>query len=52
MNLYNDPLRCDGVYPAGEEFYNEIIANTELVAIRVGEDEEVIRLIELLEMGP
>ncbi|EGA88450.1 putative lipoprotein [Planococcus donghaensis MPA1U2] len=52
LNLYNVPLRWDGVYPAGKEFYDEIIANTELVAIDVGEDEEVIRLIELLKMEP
>ncbi|ANU24205.1 hypothetical protein [Planococcus donghaensis] len=52
VNLYNVPLRWDGVYPAGKEFYDEIIANTELVAIEVGEDEEVIRLIELLKMEP
>lgn len=52
VNLYNVPLRWDGVYPAGEEFYNELIENTELVTIEVGEDEEVIRLIELLKMEP
>lgn len=50
INLYNVPLRWDGQYPAGEEFYNDIIGNTELVAIDLGEDEEIIRLIGLLEI--
>ncbi|ANU11990.1 putative lipoprotein [Planococcus antarcticus DSM 14505] len=50
INVYNVPLRWDGEYPAGEEFYNEIIEGTELVAIEPGEDERVIRLIELLEI--
>ena len=49
INLYNVPLRWDGEYPAGEDFYNDIIENTELVEIEPGDDEEVIRLIELLE---
>ena len=52
VNLYNVPLRWDGEYPAGEEFYTEIIENTELVAIDPGEDEEVIGLIELLQDQP
>ncbi|MGI2329163.1 hypothetical protein [Planococcus sp. YIM B11945] len=50
INVYNVPLRWDGEYPAGEEFYKELIENTELVPVDVGEDEEVIRLIELLEI--
>ncbi|MDQ0428513.1 putative small lipoprotein YifL [Planomicrobium stackebrandtii] len=50
INLYSVPLRWDGEYPAGEDFYNDIIENTELVAIDPGEDERVIRLIELLEI--
>ena len=49
INLYNVPLRWDGEYPAGEDFYNDIIENAELVEIETEEDEEVIRLIELLE---
>lgn len=49
INVYNVPLRWDGEYPTGEEFYNDIIENTEVVEIEPGEDEEVIRLIELLE---
>lgn len=52
INVYNVPLRWDGEYPAGEEFYTEIIDNTELVPVDVGEDEEVIRLIELLKDQP
>ncbi|MDN7227324.1 hypothetical protein QWY15_08480 [Planococcus sp. N064] len=52
INVYNVPLRWDGEYPAGEEFYTEIIDNTELVPIDVGKDEEVVRLIELLKEQP
>lgn len=48
INVYNVPLRWDGVYPAGEEFYQDIIDNTELVSINIGEDEEVIAFIKLL----
>lgn len=47
INVYNVPLRWDGQYPAGEDFYKAIIENTELVAVDTGDDEEVIRLIEL-----
>ena len=50
INVYNVPLRWDGEYPAGEEFYTEIIDNTELVPVDVGEDEEVIRLIKLINI--
>lgn len=49
INVYNVPLRWDGQYPAGEDFYEEIINDTELVAIDTGNDEDVIRLIELQE---
>ena len=49
INLYNVPLRWDGEYPAGEDFYNDIIENRELVEIEPGDEEEVIRLIGLLE---
>lgn len=52
INVYNVPLRWDGEYPAGEEFYTKIIDNAELVPVDVGEDEEVIRLIELLKEQP
>jgi hypothetical protein len=50
INVYNVPLRWDGEYPAGEEFYKEMIDNTELVPVDVGENEDVIRLIGLLEI--
>ena len=52
INLYNVPLRWDGEYPAGEDFYNRIIENTEMVEIEPGDDEEVIRLIQLIESQP
>ncbi len=48
INVYNVPFRWDGIYPAGEEFYTEIINNTQLVYIDPGNDEEVIELIKLL----
>lgn len=49
INRYNVPLRWDGEYPAGTDFYNEFLAGAELISIPAGEDEEVVRLIELLE---
>ncbi|WP_394120350.1 hypothetical protein [Planococcus donghaensis] len=49
INLYNVPLRWDGEYPAGEDFYNDMIENTEVVEIEPGDNEEIIRLIELIE---
>ncbi|KIL51571.1 hypothetical protein KP77_10830 [Jeotgalibacillus alimentarius] len=50
INVYNVPLRWDGVYPVGDEnFYTELIENTEQVYIETGDPEEVERLIELLE---
>ncbi|TWT01586.1 hypothetical protein [Planomicrobium sp. CPCC 101079] len=50
INVYNVPLRWDGEYPAGKEFYEEIIDNTELVSVDTGDDQEVIRLIKLLNI--
>ncbi|WP_442858825.1 hypothetical protein [Bacillus sp. SB49] len=47
INVYNVPLRWDGKYPAGKDFYNEIIESTKLVPVETAEDEEVIRLIQL-----
>ncbi|MBP3950117.1 hypothetical protein [Bacillus suaedae] len=47
INVYNVPLRWDGQYPAGEEFYREIIENTKLVEVDIGEDEAIIKLIKL-----
>ena len=49
INRYNVPLRWDGEYPAGTDFYNEFLAEAELISIPAGENDEVIRLIELLE---
>ncbi|MDX8047221.1 hypothetical protein SH601_14630 [Gracilibacillus sp. S3-1-1] len=49
INLYNVPLRWDGNYPAGEEFYEDIIENTELVSIDPGNDEEIIELINKMK---
>ena len=48
INVYNVPLRWDGQYPAGEDFYKEIIENTKLVTVDTGVDEEIIGLIELI----
>lgn len=50
INVYNVPLRWDGEYPAGVDFYKGLITDTEVVSIDAGEDQEVIRLIELLEI--
>lgn len=41
INVYNVPLRWDGKKPAGEDFYKNIINNTKLVSVDVGNDEEV-----------
>lgn len=50
INVYDVPLRWDGNYPTGEDFYEDIIDNTEHVVIDPGNDEEVIRLIKLLNV--
>ena len=47
INVYNVPLRWDGVYPAGEQFYIDIIQNTKLEYVDPGDDEAVIELIKL-----
>jgi hypothetical protein len=47
INVYNVPLRWDGEYPAGEQFYKEILENTKLVSIETGNDEAVLKLIKL-----
>ncbi|WP_093335875.1 hypothetical protein [Salibacterium halotolerans] len=49
INKYNVPLRWDGKNPAGREVYTEIIDNTKTIRINPGEDEEIIRLINLLQ---
>ncbi|MFT9497677.1 hypothetical protein [Anaerosolibacter sp.] len=50
INVYNIPLRWDGKYPAGEDFYNNIIQSAKLVHINTGDDQKVIRLIKLLNV--
>lgn len=50
VNVYRVPLRWDGEYPAGEEFYQDIIDNTELEYIDPGNDVEVLELIDLLNI--
>ena len=49
INVYNVPLRWDGEYPAGEDFYQEMIENTKQLSIDQGDDQKVIELIQLLE---
>lgn len=44
--VYNVPLRWDGSYPAGENFYKDIIENTKLVNVEKGDNEKVIALIK------
>ncbi|MHC0038800.1 hypothetical protein [Pseudoneobacillus sp. C159] len=48
--LYNIPLRWDGIYPAGEPFYQGILKETKLVSINPGDDEKVMELIRLLNV--
>jgi hypothetical protein len=50
INVYNVPLRWDGNYPAGEEFYTDIIKNTKLVTVQQGDNEKIIKLIQLLNV--
>lgn len=50
INVYNIPLRWDGQYPAGKDFYKKIIQSTKLVSIDTGDDQKVIRLIKLLNV--
>ncbi|WP_435371231.1 hypothetical protein [Mesobacillus subterraneus] len=50
INVYNIPLRWDGQYPAGKDFYEKIIQKTKLVHIDTGDDQKVIRLIKLLNV--
>lgn len=47
INVYNVPLRWDGNYPAGEDFYKDIIENTKQVSIETGNDDKIIALIKL-----
>ncbi|HLR67585.1 MAG TPA: hypothetical protein VK105_10735 [Virgibacillus sp.] len=50
INEYNVPLRWDGEYPAGEDFYKEIIEDTKQVSIDPGDDEKVEKLIKILNI--
>lgn len=50
INVYNVPLRWDGSYPAGEQFYIDIIQNTKLEYVDPGDEEAVIALIKLLKI--
>lgn len=51
VNEYNVPLRWDGKNPAGEEFYKEIIENTDEIYIDPGDDEKIIEMIKLLHIN-
>ena len=48
INVYNVPIRWDGMNPAGEKFYKEIIDHTKQVTISAGEDKKIINLIRKL----
>ncbi|WHZ31081.1 hypothetical protein QNK01_06075 [Desemzia incerta] len=48
INLYTVPLRWDGVYPAGEEFYRDLLDQTKQVSIEPNVEEDIIELIQLL----
>lgn len=50
IDVYNVPLRWDGQYPAGEQFYQEMIKKTKLVYVDPGDDEKIIELIRLLKV--
>lgn len=50
INEYNVPLRWDGKNPAGEDFYKDIIENTEEISIDTGINEKIIELIKLLDI--
>lgn len=51
INVYNVPKRWDGMNPAGEVFYEDIIENTELISVDPGADENVEALIKMLEIN-
>ena len=50
INVYKVPLRWDGVYPAGEKLYIDMIENTELVYVNPGDNTKIIELIKLLHI--
>lgn len=51
INVYKIPLRWDGVYPAGEEFYLDMLENAEPVSIEPGDDQEIIAFIKRFDVG-
>ncbi len=51
IRIYKVPLRWDGQYPAGEEFYEGLIDDTDEVYIEPGDDEQIEDMIQLLEIG-
>jgi hypothetical protein len=51
IDVYNVPLRWDGIYPAGEQFYKDILKNTKQVFVDPGDDENVIKLIKLIKIN-
>ncbi|MYL45643.1 hypothetical protein GLV94_08290 [Virgibacillus halodenitrificans] len=50
INVYDIPLRWDGVYPAGKKFYNDLLENNEQIAIDPGKDKEIAELIKRIQM--
>ncbi|PPA68957.1 hypothetical protein [Jeotgalibacillus proteolyticus] len=46
INVYHVPLRWDGNYPAGEQFYIDLISNTELVSVDTGDNKQIVNLIK------
>lgn len=48
INLYIVPLRWDGVYPAGENFYRDMLNQTKQVSIEPNVEEDIIQLIHIL----
>lgn len=50
IRIYKVPLRWDGEYPAGEEFYEDLMDDTNEVYIEPGDDEQVKEMIQLLEI--
>ncbi|MGD7008798.1 hypothetical protein [Metabacillus sp. 84] len=51
VNVYNVPLRWDGQYPAGEQFYQDLISNTKTVSIGTGNDEAIVKLIKKIKIS-
>ncbi|AIF42998.1 hypothetical protein [Virgibacillus sp. SK37] len=50
INVYDIPLRWDGVYPAGEKFYHDLIENNEQISIDPGDDKEIAELIKRIHV--